>query len=132
MSYQLPIKYYSGQKVSMSKSKDGPFGKKYLAWLFVSVVTVLMLSLVLPFPISFVVSIIVILSLSLVRADIAMKKAGMGGIKGWYRSLISSESSWRGTGYLLDPIKFSCMNCGNEHNKTACPKCGSKAVRAGR
>jgi hypothetical protein len=114
----------------MSKVNDGPFGKKYLAWLFVSVVTVFMVSFVLPFPISLVASIIVILSLSVIRADIAMKKAGMGGIKDWYRSLTSSESGRRGTGYLLDPIKFSCMNCGKEHNNTACPKCGSKAVRA--
>jgi hypothetical protein len=61
-----------------------------------------------------------------------MKKAGMGGIKGWYRYLISSESGRADTSYLLDPIKFSCMNCGKEHSKTACPKCCSKAVRAGR
>jgi len=72
------------------------------------------------------------LALSVIRADIAMKKAGMGGIKGWYRYLTSSESGRTDTSYLLDPIKFSCMNCGKEHNKTACPKCGSKAVRAGR
>jgi hypothetical protein len=116
----------------MSESNESPFGRKYLALLFVSVVTVFMVSLVLPFPISLVVSVIVILSLSVIRADIAMKKAGMGGIKGWYRYLTSSESGRADTSYLLDPIKFSCMNCGKEHNKTACPKCGSKAVRAGR
>ena len=116
----------------MSKSNDSAFGRKYLAWLFVSVVTVFMVSLVFPFPISLVVSIIVILCLSVIRADITMKKAGMGGIKGWYRYLTSSESGRAETNYLLDPIKFSCMNCGMEHNETACPKCGSKAVRAGR
>jgi hypothetical protein len=116
----------------MSESNESPFGRNYLALLFVSVVTVFMVSLVLPFPISSVVSVIVILSLSVIRADIAMKKAGMGGIKGWYRYLTSSESGRADTSYLLDPIKFSCMNCGKEHNKTACPKCGSKAVRAGR
>jgi hypothetical protein len=116
----------------MSESNESPFGRKYLTWLFVSVVSVFMAYLVLPFPISLVVSIIVILSLSVIRADIAMKKAGMGGIKGWYRYLTSSESGRADTSYLLDPIKFSCMNCGKEHNKTACPKCGSKAVRAGR
>ena len=116
----------------MSKANDSPFGRKYLAWFFVSVVTVFMVSLILPFPISFVASIIVILALSIIRADIIMKKAGMGGIKGWYKSLTSTESGRQGTGYLLDPIKFSCMVCGKEHNKTACPKCGSKAVRAGR
>ena len=116
----------------MSKSDDSPFGRKYLAWFFISVVTVFMVSLVLPFPISLIVSMIVILCLCVVRADIAMKKAGMGGIKGWYRYLTSSESGRADMGYLSDPIKFSCMNCGKEHNKTACPKCGSKAVRAGR
>jgi hypothetical protein len=116
----------------MSKANDSPFGRKYLAWFFVSMMTVFMVSLVLPFPISLVVSIIVILALSVVRADIAMKKAGMGGIKGWYRYLTSSESARADTSSLLDPIKFSCMNCGKEHNKTACPKCGSNAVRAGR
>jgi hypothetical protein len=115
----------------MSKANDGPFGRKYLAWLFVSVVTVFMISFVLPFPISLVAAIIVILSLSVIRADITMKKAGIGGIKDWYRSLTSSESGRGSTGYLLDPIKFFCMNCGKEHNNTACPKCGSKAVRAG-
>ena len=115
----------------MSEANESPFGRKYLAWFFVSVVTVFMVSLVLPFPISLVVSIIVILALSVIRADIAMRKAGMGGIKGWYRHITSSESG-RQDSYLLDPIKFSCMNCGKEHNKTACPICGSKAVRAGR
>jgi hypothetical protein len=114
----------------MNKANDSPFGKKFLAWFFVSVVTVFMVSLILPFPISLVASIIVLLCLIVVRPDIAMKKAGMGGIKSWYRSLASSESGGRGTGYLLDPIKFSCMNCGKEHYETACPKCGSKAVRA--
>ena len=116
----------------MSNSNGGTFGKTYLAWFFVSVVTVFMVSLVLPFPISLVASLIVIIALSVIRADIALKKAGMGGINGWYKSLISSESGRQNTGYLLDPIKFSCMSCGEEHKKIACPKCGSKAVRAGR
>jgi hypothetical protein len=116
----------------MSDANESPFARKYLVWFFVSVMTVFMVSLILPFPISFVASIIVILALSVIRADIAMKKAGMGGIKGWYRYLTSSESGGADTSYLLDPIKFSCMNCGKEHNETACPKCGSKAVRAGR
>jgi hypothetical protein len=132
MGCLLCVKYYCGQTLSMSKANDSPFGKKYVAWFFVSVVTVFMVSLILPFPISIVASMIVILALSVIRADIAMKKAGLGGIKGWYRSLTSLESGRRGANYLLDPIKFSCMYCGTEHNKIACPKCGSKAVRAGR
>ena len=118
--------------MSMREANDSPVGNKYLAWLIISVVTVFMVSLVLPFPISFIVSIIILLTLSVIRADIAMKKSGMGGIKCWFKSLRSSEYGWRGTDTLMDPIKYSCINCGNEHNKTACPNCGSKAVRAGR
>jgi hypothetical protein len=84
---------------------------------------------------SFIVSLIVIISLSIVKADIALKKAGMGGIKGWYKSF-SSLQSGRGwntnmNSFHYTPLRFSCMNCSNVHNKAACPKCGSKAVRAG-
>jgi hypothetical protein len=28
-------------------------------------------------------------------------------------------------------LKFYCMNCGAKHDKRECPKCGSKARRAG-
>jgi rubrerythrin len=30
---------------------------------------------------------------------------------------------------FISSIRFYCMNCGYEHRKNACPKCGSKAVR---
>jgi hypothetical protein len=122
------------QVMSRANENDNLGGTNYLAWLFISLVTVIMLSLVLPFPISLVVSLIVIFSLNVIRADIALRKAGMGGIKGWYKSFSSFESGrgWR-TGinsFPYKPLTFSCMNCGNQHNKIACPKCGSKAVRA--
>jgi hypothetical protein len=71
----------------------------------------------------------------MIRANIALKKAGLEGIKGWYKLFSSLESGRsRGSGInnsLYKPVRFCCLNCGNEHNKTACPKCGSKAVRAG-
>ena len=57
------------------------------------------------------------------------------GLKGLYKSMISSlGGSWNnnnagGIGYSA--IKFYCMNCGHEHKESACPKCGSKAVRIG-
>jgi hypothetical protein len=106
-----------------------------LAWLLVTLAAVVILTLTLPFPVSFIVSLLVIISLNVIRADIALKKAGMGGIRSWYKSY-SSLSSSRGwdrnvKDSLYKPIKFSCMSCGNEHNKVECPKCGSKAVRAG-
>ena len=120
----------------MSRAEDdNNFGRKSsMAWLFISLVTVVIVSLILPFPISLIVSLIIIISLSIIRADIALKKDGMGGISGWYKSF-SSLQSGRGwdtssNNSLYRPIRFSCMNCGNVHNKAACPKCGSKAVQA--
>lgn len=118
-----------------AQDNDNVATKNYLAWLFISLVAVVMVSLVLPFPMSFVVSLVIIISLFIVRTDIALKKAGMGGIKGWYNSFSSmqSGSGWNtsSANSMYRPLRFSCMNCGNLHNKTACPKCGSKAVRAG-
>lgn len=104
-----------------------------LAWLLISLVSVVILTLVLPFPISFLVSLIVIFSLSIIRANIVLKKAGMGGINGWHKSFSSySGRGWGGGGdsFSYNHLTFYCMRCGNPHNKIACPKCGSKAVRA--
>ncbi len=33
--------------------------------------------------------------------------------------------------YGSKPLKFICMNCGEEHSDRACPICGSTAVRLG-
>jgi hypothetical protein len=120
----------------MAKANDNynPAKKNYLIWMFISIAIVFILPFILPFPISFVVSLIVIFCLSIFRADIELRKAGMGGIKGWYNSLSSSGFSRRwGTGingFAYQRVRFCCMNCDNEHNMIACPKCGSKAVRA--
>jgi len=87
------------------------------------------LSVVLPFPIALLVLLVVLFSLNIVRAEIRLRKDGVGGIKGWYKSL-SSSGFGSSNDYGYHPLKFSCMNCGKEHNKIACPRCGSKAVRA--
>lgn len=118
----------------MSKANDNLVEKNYLFWLFIYLIIVIMSSLILSFPKSLVVSLIVIFCLNIIRAQIAFRKAGMRGIKPWYKSSSSSGFS-RGSrtnlnGYPYNTLKFYCMNCGNEHNKIACPKCGSKAVRA--
>jgi len=120
----------------MSKINESrnPVGSNQFAWLFISLIAVVIVSVILPFPISFVVSIIIILLLSMIRANITLKKAGMGGISGWYKSMSSYETGrgW-GTGntFGYKPLTFSCMRCGTPHNKIACPKCGSKAVSVG-
>ena len=118
----------------MSRTNNNIGWMNYLVWLLISLGAVVILSFVLPFPISFVISLLVIFCLNIIRAEMTLRKAGMGGIKVLFKSF-SSSGIGRGLGTginssLYQPLRFSCMNCGNEHNKIACPKCGSKAVRA--
>jgi hypothetical protein len=102
----------------------------YLIWLFIYMGVGLAISMILPFPISFGVLLLALFLLSIIRSEIALRKAGMGGIKGLYKSL-SSFGFGRSIGNGYAPLKFYCMKCGYEHRKYACPKCGSKAVRVG-
>ena len=92
----------------------------------------LAISMILPFPISLGVFLLALIVLNIVRAEIALRKAGMGGVKGLYKSY-SSLGFGRsiGNGIEYTPLKFYCMNCGNGHREVACPKCGSKAVKVG-
>lgn len=107
--------------------------KSFMFWLIISLFVVVILHIILPFPVSFIVSIIANFCLGMYRDDRALRKAGKGGIKGWYKSVFSSgfvpraDAGINGSAY--QPLKFSCINCGNEHNKIACPNCGSKGVR---
>jgi len=75
---------------------------------------------------------IVFLLVNAVRTDIALRRQGIGGIKGLYKSLTSfGKSNNSGSGFGHTPTKFYCMNCGYEHREYECPKCGSKAVKVG-
>ena len=114
------------------KSNENQIKNNYLIWLFVYMSIGLVVALVLPFPISVGVLLLVLFLVNIVRTEIALRKAGIGGIKGSYRSY-SSLGFRRGIrdGLVYTPLKFYCMNCGHEHKKIACPKCGSKAVTAG-
>ncbi|HJR85673.1 MAG TPA: hypothetical protein VJ772_09955 [Nitrososphaeraceae archaeon] len=116
----------------MAKGNDNhnPTKRNSLLWLAITVSIFVVLSLVLPFPISFIASIIAIFGLGIYRDDRALRKAGLGGIKGWYKSMFSSGITPRGRNIgEYQPLRFSCINCGNEHGKISCPNCGSKGVR---
>ena len=90
-------------------------------------------SLLLPFPYAMGVMLIVILLGNIIRTEIRLRKAGMGGIKGKYKSLSSSGfgHSSSNSSNLYNAIKYYCLNCGKEHSQLTCPNCGSKAVKAG-
>jgi hypothetical protein len=99
----------------------------YWKWFLIYIGIGIAISFLIPFPISFAVYLLLFFVLNAVRTDINLRKSGMnGGIRGLYKSLSSGFGNG-GIGYT--PLKFSCMNCGKEHNERACPKCGSTAVR---
>lgn len=56
------------------------------------------------------------------------KNSGSG-IRGIFNSLSLYNDPSAIFGY--NPLKFYCMDCGKEHRKRICPKCGSMAVRVG-
>ena len=113
----------------MRKGIENPVQNNSLPWMLISLVAVIIISFVLPFPISFLVSLIVIFSLAIIRANMVWKKMGMGGIKGLSKSFSSLQSG--GAADIYRPLTFYCMLCGYPHNKIACPKCGSKMKRIG-
>jgi|SRR6476661_3450392 len=111
----------------------------YWVWFIAYMIIGLAVSFVVPFPISLVMVLLVYFGVNSVRMHIVLKKQGMpGGIKDLYKSMRSSLGNSSnnnmfgdGGGMGYSPIKYYCMNCGYEHKENACPKCGSKAVRAG-
>lgn len=120
--------------VDLSKfdnNNENQVRNSYLIWLFVYLGIGFAISVILPFPMSIGVILLVLFLLNIVRTEIALRKKGMGGIKGLYKSSSFSFRHGIGNGLVYTPLKFFCMNCGYEHRKIACPKCGTKAVRAG-
>jgi hypothetical protein len=107
----------------------------------------LAISFVVPFPLSFGIALLIFFLLNAARTHNALKRQGIpGGIKDLYKSMDSSLGGGNlnnsmfggvvvggggGGGMGYSPIKFYCMNCGYEHKESACPKCASRAVRAG-
>jgi hypothetical protein len=119
----------------VDNNKNKPIkNSNYLAWLLVYMSIALAISFIIPFPISLGVVVLVLVLLNVFRTDLALKRQGMGGIKGLYKSISSradrpGDQGSKGFGYA--PIKFYCMDCGYEHRNEACPKCGSKTVKVG-
>jgi hypothetical protein len=107
----------------------------YLIWLVIYMTIGLVISYLLPFPLSFAVVLIGLLLLTVLRVEVNLRREGIGGIKGLYKSLSSSrhDSDIRryAVGDLAFSPKFYCLNCGYEHREYSCPRCGSKVVRTG-
>ena len=84
----------------------------------------LLISFIVPFPVSLLALFMVIIGVDYVRARYVMKRMGISNMKQMFNSFSGSA-----LGYL--PLKYYCMNCGTEHRETSCPRCGSKITRVG-
>lgn len=97
-----------------------------IAWISAGFALGLLISFVLPFPASVGATMIIFVALSYAVKAWAMRK-----LKGSYASSQSFSGTFLGLGQFEKKLEFRCMVCGLHHNKRECPKCGSKAVRAG-
>ena len=104
----------------MNSNNNKQFAFNQLIWIVVSVGISLVISRLLPFPIS----IVAIVGIFIVLGYYMRKRTtGNIGITGM------SDSTSRARGD--NSLKYYCMICGKEHKQIECPKCGSKLKRVG-
>jgi len=94
-----------------------------MMWFGISIAISLIISILLPFPLSLVTVIGVFILLSFYMRKRMMSRMGVGGAGG----MLGSGSSM----FEDNSLKYYCMGCGTKHNQAACPKCGSKMKRVG-
>ena len=91
-----------------------------LKWLGIYLGISIGLSLMIPFPMSFIAFLGVFILIQFVRRYLRSGTTQFGGF-------FTPSSSMFG----LKPLKYYCISCGHQHNQRACPKCGSMMKRVG-
>jgi hypothetical protein len=99
-----------------------------IAWLGLFLGISFILSMIIPFPVSLVTLIIILVLLNMYRRKAIMKRMGVGG--GIGTGIFGSSSTFTGNGGA-SLLKYYCMSCGTQHREAACPKCDSKMKRVG-
>jgi len=100
-----------------------------LKWLGIYLSIGLVLVFLLPFPYDFISVFGLFILVNLFRTRSLMKRHGVG-MRDGIKELFGSLSSYL-SGNQSRPLKYYCISCGREHNKIACPNCGSKMKRIG-
>ena len=113
--------------MSYNNNNNKQFIINQLMWLGISLGISIVISMLVPFPISLVTIIGVFILLNLYIRKRMMKRMGIGGGGGIGMFGSLSSSTMFGDGSL----KYYCMTCGTPHKQIACPKCGSKMKRVG-
>jgi hypothetical protein len=92
---------------NVNKGKINPIRRNnYLTWLLVYMSIALSISFIVPFPVSLGVLMLILVLLNVFRTELALKRQGMDGIKGLYKSMSSgagrsSNLGSNGFGYPL-------------------------------
>lgn len=96
------------------------FLKVQLMWIGISLAISLTLSVLLPFPLSLIATIGVIIGLTYYQRRKMLRNAGAYGSQMGFMGA-------KGSG----EVNFYCIACNTKHREASCPKCGSKMKRAG-
>jgi hypothetical protein len=122
-------------KESMNDGINNDSGKKLfmyqLKWISTYIAVGIIISLILPFPISIITALIICLLISFYKSRrMTMKRTCMYRKKGLLDSSIFGVVEVVGGQHQqLSTIKYYCMSCGKLHKETSCPVCGSKMRR---
>ena len=99
------------------------FLSNQIMWLAISFGISFALSMILPFPISFVAMIGVFLSMNYFMRRRAIGRMGMGmGMRGGFGSGMFGVG---GSG-----VRYQCLSCGHRFSGGSCPRCGSTMRKA--
>ena len=116
------------KKMSYNNNNNKQFIINQLMWLGISLGISIVISMLVPFPISLVTIIGVFILLNFYMRKRMMKRMGIGGGGGGIGMFGSLSSS---TMFGDSSLKYYCMTCGTPHKQIACPKCSSKMKRVG-
>ena len=107
----------------MSANNNKQFVFNQMIWMGISFGISIVISMLVPFPISLVIIMGVFILLNLYMRNRMMRRMGMGG--GMLFGPMSSSM------FGGNSLRYYCMSCGMQHKQAACPKCGSKMKRVG-
>jgi len=96
------------------------FLKVQLVWIGISLVISLVLSVLLPFPLSLIAIIGVMIGLIYYQRRKMLRNVGKYGS---YMGFLGAKGS-------SGAVNFYCITCTTKHREASCPKCGSKMKRA--
>lgn len=95
---------------NVNNGKNNPFrSNNYLIWLLVYMSIILSISLIVLYPVSLGVSVLVLVLLNVFRTDLALKRQDMNGIKGLYKSMSSGadrSSNIASNGFEYPMVEF--------------------------